>query len=40
MTVLPKLFERTSWFTAQDVGPWLPSVLARRYEYLRLTVSG
>ena len=38
MTVLPMLFERTSWFDADDVGPWLPSVLARRYEYLRLTV--
>jgi cytochrome P450 len=39
MTVLPMLFERTSWFEAADVGPWLPSVLARRYEYLELTVS-
>ena len=39
MTVLPMLFERTSWFEAADVGPWLPSVLARRYEYLRLTVN-
>ncbi|WP_328353642.1 cytochrome P450 [Mycobacterium sp. NBC_00419] len=38
MTVLPKLFERTSWFQAADVGPWLPSVLARRYEYLELAV--
>ena len=40
MTVVPMLFERTSWFEAADVGPWLPSVLARRYEYLRLTVGG
>lgn len=40
MTVVPMLLERTSWFEAAEVGPWLPSVLARRYEYLRLTVSG
>lgn len=40
MTVLPRLLERTSWLTAAEVGPWLPSVLARRYEYLRLTVGG
>ncbi|HTY27227.1 MAG TPA: cytochrome P450 [Mycobacterium sp.] len=39
MTVLPMLFEHTAWIEAADVGPWLPSVLARRYEYLRLTVS-
>ncbi len=38
MTVLPKLFERTSWFRAAEVGPWLPSVLARRYEYLELAL--
>lgn len=39
MTVLPMLFERTTWFDAADVGPWLPSVLARRYEYLKLAIS-
>ena len=38
MTVLPKLFERTSSFRAAEVGPWLPSVLARRYEYLELAL--
>lgn len=38
MTVLPKLFERTSRFEAADVGPWLPSVLARRYDYLELAL--
>jgi cytochrome P450 len=37
-TVLGLLLERTSWFDAADVGPWLPSVLARRREYLHLTV--
>jgi hypothetical protein len=36
--VLGLLLERTSWFDAADVGPWLPSVLARRREYLHLTV--
>jgi cytochrome P450 len=38
LTVLPMLFERTEWFDAVDVGPWLPSVLARRREYLELAV--
>ena len=37
-TVLPMLLERTTWFDALDVGPWLPSVLARRREYLGLAV--
>jgi cytochrome P450 len=37
-TVLPMLLERTTWFDAVDVGPWLPSVLARRREYLTLAV--
>ena len=37
-TVLGLLLDRTDWFEAADVGPWLPSVLARRREYLRLTV--
>ena len=37
-TVLPMLLERTTWFDAVDVGPWLPSVLARRREYLHLAV--
>jgi hypothetical protein len=30
------LLERTSWFEAVDVGPWLPSVLARRRETVKL----
>lgn len=37
-TVLGMLLDRTSWIDAADAGPWLPSVLARRREYLRLTV--
>ena len=35
-TVLRMLLERTSWFEAVDVGPWLPSVLARRRETVKL----
>lgn len=38
-TVLAMLMERTEWFDAAEVGPWLPSVLARRREFLRLTLS-
>ena len=38
VTVLRLLLERTTWFDAQEVGPWLPSVLARRRESLRLSV--
>ena len=37
-TVLGLLFDRTEWFEAADVGPWLPSVLARRREHLQLTL--
>lgn len=36
-TVLRLLLDRTEWFAAAEVGPWLPSVLARRREFLRLT---
>lgn len=39
VTVLRLLLEATSSFEAAAVGPWLPSVLARRREYLRLTLS-
>ena len=39
-TVLRMLLDRTEWFEAADVGPWLPSVLARRREFLRLTLKG
>lgn len=38
-TVLGLLLDRTDWFEAADVGRWLPSVLARRREYLQLTLS-
>lgn len=37
-TVLGLLLDRTAWFDAVDVGPWLPSVLARRREYLHLAL--
>jgi cytochrome P450 len=37
-TVLRLLLDRTTWFEAAAVGPWLPSVLARRREYLQLSV--
>ena len=39
VTVLTMLLERTAWFEAAEVGPWLPSVLARRREFLRLALS-
>ena len=38
VTVLGMLLERTRWIEAVDVGPWLPSVLGRRREYVRLAV--
>lgn len=38
VTVLRLLLDRTAWLEAADVGPWLPSVLARRREYLQLNV--
>jgi len=37
-TALGLLLERTDWVDADEIGPWLPSVLGRRREYLRLTV--
>jgi cytochrome P450 len=36
--VLRTAFDRTSRIEAVDVGPWLPSVLVRRREYLQLAV--
>lgn len=36
--VLGMLLDRTSWIEATDVGEWLPSILVRRRERLRLTV--
>lgn len=37
-TVLSLMLERTTWFETVDIGPWLPSVLARRHMYLDLAV--
>ena len=37
-TVLRMLLERTARFEAVEVGPWLPSVLARRHETVQLSV--
>ena len=37
-TVLRLLLDRTD-FEAAEVGPWLPSVLARRREYLTLSLN-
>lgn len=36
--VLGMLLERTTWIDAADVGEWLPSILVRRRERLRLVV--
>jgi cytochrome P450 len=36
--VLRMLLERTTWIGAAEVGDWLPSILVRRRERLRLTV--
>ena len=36
--VLQTLLGRTDWIDAVDVGPWLPSILVRRRERLRLAV--
>ena len=36
--VLRAVLECTSWLDAADAGPWLPSVLVRRREYLWLRV--
>ncbi|MCV7345665.1 cytochrome [Mycolicibacterium rhodesiae] len=37
-TVLRLMLERTTWIDTVDVGPWLPSVLARRHSSLELAV--
>ncbi|WP_396932042.1 cytochrome P450 [Mycolicibacterium sp.] len=37
-TVLSLLLDRTTWIDTVDVGPWLPSVLARRHAHLDLAV--
>ncbi|OBF62387.1 cytochrome [Mycobacterium sp. 852002-51971_SCH5477799-a] len=36
--VLRMLLERTTWIDAADVGQWLPSILVRRRERVRLLV--
>lgn len=36
--VLRAVLDRTSWIDAADIGPWLPSVLVRRREHLRLRI--
>jgi cytochrome P450 len=36
--VLGTLLERTEWIDAVEIGPWLPSILVRRRERLRLAV--
>lgn len=36
--VLRMLLERTTWIDAVEVGEWLPSILVRRRERLRLSV--
>jgi len=38
VTVLTMLLDQTDGFEAVEVGPWLPSVLARRHEHLHLTL--
>jgi cytochrome P450 len=37
--VLSRLLEHTSNFRAAETGPWLPSLLVRRLEYLHLAVA-
>ena len=36
--VLRGVLDRTSWVDPVDVGPWLPSILVRRREHLRLRI--
>lgn len=36
--VLGMLLKRTTWIEATEVGEWLPSILVRRREHLRLAV--
>jgi cytochrome P450 len=36
--VLRMLLERTTWIDASDIGEWLPSILVRRRQRLRLVV--
>ncbi len=39
LAVLGMLLERSAWIEASEMGPWLPSILVRRVEYLRLTIT-
>lgn len=36
--VLGMLLDRTTWLEATEIGPWLPSILVRRRQHLRLAV--
>jgi cytochrome P450 len=36
--VLRMLLEQTTWIEAADVGQWLPSILVRRLDHLKLAV--
>jgi cytochrome P450 len=36
--VLRTLLKQTTWIEAADVGQWLPSILVRRLDHLKLTV--
>jgi len=36
--VLRMLLQRTEWIAAEEVGPWLPSILVRRLDRLTLAV--
>jgi cytochrome P450 len=37
--VLRMLLEQTEWIQTADVGQWLPSILVRRLDHLKLTVT-
>lgn len=37
--VLRMLLEQTEWIRADDIGRWLPSILVRRLDHLRLAVT-
>jgi cytochrome P450 len=37
--VLRALLKRTTWIEAADVGQWLPSILVRRLDHLKLAVA-
>jgi cytochrome P450 len=37
--VLRTLLEQTNWIRADDIGQWLPSILVRRLDHLKLIVT-